>query len=161
MTDKSANEHLADQLGNRIGSQRMIRNLKDQGTQGSGMNYTPAQARDIAYCIPGYAYESERNALRSLAAQVEALTAENAGWEASQKENLSNQCELHAQINALNAERDALKNASNAWADLWYFVMDEDPMAFEQIVTGCPPRIWHSEAHKLMRVKYPKQEEPK
>lgn len=50
----------------------------------------------------------------------------------------------------------SLQEAPNAWADLWYFVMDEEPMAFEKIVTECNPVIWHSEAHKLMRAKHPK-----
>lgn len=44
---------------------------------------------------------------------------------------------------------------ANAWADLWYFVMDEAPMEFERIVTTVSPKNWHTEAHKLMRAKYP------
>ena len=78
--------------------------------------YTPAQARELAPSIdrlctfPGG--PDGGDALRSLADQIEALTAENKGWEASQKENLSNQCNLQDQINALTKERDALKNAA-------------------------------------------------
>jgi hypothetical protein len=54
------------------------------------------------------------------------------------------------------ATRDAApSDAPNAWADLWYFVMDEAPMEFERIVTTVSPSQWHSEAHKLMRAKYP------
>jgi hypothetical protein len=45
--------------------------------------------------------------------------------------------------------------ASNPWADCWYFVMDEAPMEFERIVTTYPPARWHDEAHKLMRTKHP------
>lgn len=44
---------------------------------------------------------------------------------------------------------------ANEWADLWYFVMDEAPLEFERIVTTVSPSQWHSEAHKLMRAKYP------
>lgn len=47
------------------------------------------------------------------------------------------------------------ESATNEWADLWYFVMDEAPLEFERIVTTVSPSQWNSEAHKLMRAKYP------
>lgn len=60
------------------------------------------------------------------------------------------------QLRIVYATRDAApSDAPNAWADLWYFVMDESPMEFERIVTTVSPKQWHSEAHKLMRAKYP------
>ncbi len=43
----------------------------------------------------------------------------------------------------------------NTFADLWYFVMDEAPLAFESIVTNHSPARWMDEAHKLMRAKHP------
>jgi hypothetical protein len=57
-------------------------------------------------------------------------------------------------VRAYLAARDA-QSMGDAWADLWYFVMDEAPLEFERIVTTVSPSQWHSEAHKLMRAKYP------
>jgi len=56
---------------------------------------------------------------------------------------------------ALATRDSAPSDGPNAWADLWYFVMDEAPMEFERIVTTVSSSQWHSEAHKLMRAKYP------
>lgn len=41
-------------------------------------------------------------------AERDALKAENAGWKADQKENLANQCDMQAEINALKAEVERL-----------------------------------------------------
>jgi hypothetical protein len=55
----------------------------------------------------------------------------------------------------LNALYSTPSESPNQWADLWYFVMVEAPIEFERIVTTVSPAQWHSEAHKLMRAKYP------
>lgn len=49
----------------------------------------------------------------------------------------------------------AQEGEPSEWAELWYFVMDEAPTEFERIVTTFSPKVWHQEAHKLMRAKYP------
>lgn len=65
-------------------------------------------------------------------------------------------------LNSLYATRDAAPtDAQDEWADLWYFVMDEAPLEFERIVTTVSPSQWHSEAHKLMRDKYPSAQRDK
>ena len=51
---------------------------------------------------------------------------------------------------------DEPTSVPNEWADLWYFVMDEEPVQFEAIVSAYPPVMWHQKAHELMRKKYPK-----
>ena len=39
--------------------------------------------------------------------------------------------------------------AMTSFADLWYFVMDEQPMAFEKIVCEYTPAQWMHQAHLL------------
>ena len=57
--------------------------------------------------------------------------------------------DLAQQVEDLQAENRVNKE----FAELWYRVMDEAPLKFESIVTGCSPKIWMSEAAKLKAMK--------
>jgi hypothetical protein len=52
-------------------------------------------------------------------------------------------------IEAWNDRDDSDLKAAKHFADLWYFVMDESPMAFEKIVCEHQPKRWMDEAQKL------------
>lgn len=56
---------------------------------------------------------------------------------------------LRAEIERLRADLKAMEG----FADLWYFVSDEAPLAFEKIVADYSPGRWLTEAHKLRAAK--------
>lgn len=59
-------------------------------------------------------------------------------------------------IETMQREIDALKeelHLMSGFANLWYFVMDEEPLAFERIVTEMSSQSWMDEAAKLRRGK--------
>lgn len=53
--------------------------------------------------------------------------------------------------NAALAEARAETERYKSYYDLWYFVMDEAPLAFEEIVKTCSPASWMGAAQHLKK----------
>lgn len=68
------------------------------------------------------------------------------GWQADATATLKEQA---SEIERLRAELAAEKK----WGELWYFVSDEEPLAFEKIVSEWTPSRWIDQAYKLMAAK--------
>lgn len=63
---------------------------------------------------------------------------------------------LRDKLTAAEAEVEMLRAelaTEKAWGKLWYFVSDEAPTEFQEIVGTHAPRRWIAEAHKLMKAK--------
>lgn len=64
--------------------------------------------------------------------------------------------QLLGQLAARELECQRLREelaAEKKWGELWYFVSDEAPLAFEKIVSEWTPSRWIDQAHKLMAAK--------
>ncbi len=58
-----------------------------------------------------------------------------------------------ARQDAFIRELEAQAKVDMQWAELWYFVMDEAPLQFYEIVHEYTPPRWMSGAWKLMKEK--------
>lgn len=77
-----------------------------------------------------------------------------AGWqEIPPLADIVRACNAHDDLVKRVAELERDLKAANEAFSLWYFVMDEAPLQFEEIVSSHSPAVWMSKAAELRRAK--------
>jgi uncharacterized coiled-coil protein SlyX len=105
----------------------------------------PRCEQELWYMLMARAIEAEATA--PLLARIAELEKELA-FTNEMNDQLREQNDLVGQACA-ELEADAKK--MQGFADLWYFVMDENPRGFEKIVSEWSPNQWMTQAYKLMK----------
>lgn len=107
----------------------------------------------LAYSSVGSAHELRAAIEQYGREQYARLTDLNSELTDKANQYLIENARLDRELAAANAEKKALQEdlaSEKKWGELWYFVSDEEPLAFETIVSQYAPKRWIDQAYKLM-----------